>query len=96
MAEQRRYRGTYDPDETDEQLAARLVKIQKFVDEVNRQAGVFTGTVHVLLSGLPLCRFSLKLPIDWPPGHKWVSLHNPEMANCAGCLKLVKQMKGGE
>jgi hypothetical protein len=85
-------KGTYDPNETPEQLAARLVKIQKFVDEVNKQAGI---TVHVLLSGLPLCRFSIQMPVDWPPGHRWVSLHNPEMANCEGCLVLVKQMKGG-
>ena len=45
--------------------------------------------VHILLRGLPLCGFSYKLPVDWPPGHKWVGLDESNDATCLHCIMLV-------
>lgn len=30
-------------------------------------------TVHVLRAGLPICGFSDRVPMYWPPGHVWVT-----------------------
>jgi hypothetical protein len=49
--------------------------------------------VHLLLYGLPRCRFSTEVPAAWPKGHKWVpkpedlKLKEGEKA-CAECVRL--------
>lgn len=45
--------------------------------------------VHVLHYGLPLCRFTTDLPIDWPHGHKWVGLDDIGVATCPECLHIA-------
>lgn len=52
-----------------------------------------TFTVHILATGLPLCGFSTGVPKNWPEGHKWVSITDPEDANCQKCLSFVEEAK---
>jgi hypothetical protein len=35
--------------------------------------------LHILLEGLPLCRFTDKVPKDWPEDHKWA--HDADFRN---------------
>lgn len=51
-------------------------------------------TVHVLRGGLPLCKFTDKLPRDWPDDQKWAHsveelkrLRDPEVP----CMECVRQ-----
>lgn len=44
--------------------------------------------VHVLKHGLPRCRFTTALPVEWPPHHKWAREGDPA-ANCPNCLKVT-------
>lgn len=46
--------------------------------------------VHVLRHSFPTCAFTTAQPIDWPPGHSYVSeLDGLHRANCAPCLVAV-------
>jgi len=42
-------------------------------------------TIHILRHGLPLCRFNVGLPANWPEGHYWVD--KPADANCKDCIR---------
>ena len=42
--------------------------------------------VHILHHGFALCRFSDKLPGDWPEGHRWVGADEAAYATCGGCI----------
>lgn len=46
-------------------------------------------SVHILWEGLPLCRFTHKVPDEWPEGHTWVSYgHNSGAgATCEHCIE---------
>lgn len=48
--------------------------------------------VHVLHHGRVLCGFSDKVPGEWPPGHRWISIID-EWAhlNCEECRKRVRE-----
>lgn len=45
--------------------------------------------MHILMHGLPLCRFSTEVPRDWPRGHWWAGLNMRDVpkVNCRVCLK---------
>lgn len=45
--------------------------------------------VHILVAGLPLCRFSITTPSFWPAGHRWVSEANKDQATCPDCRRLL-------
>jgi hypothetical protein len=46
--------------------------------------------VHILLHGRTLCGFPTGIPIDWPEGNKYCSLHEAkEQANCPGCIERM-------
>lgn len=55
-------------------------------------------TVHALLHGQPLCKFSREMPREWPTGHVWTGVENLENINCPPCKaeaeKLAKDRKG--
>lgn len=42
-------------------------------------------TLHILLHGLPLCRFSTAVPAQWPNGHIWVRTR--QEATCDACKR---------
>jgi hypothetical protein len=42
---------------------------------------------HALSAGLPLCRFTTKVPRDWPPGNDWVGPDDYARVTCPKCLK---------
>lgn len=52
--------------------------------------------VHILSRGLPRCRFSTKVPRDWPKGHKWVSDADADQATCQACLEEKKTVPSAE
>lgn len=42
--------------------------------------------VHILDRGVALCGFDTHhVPAEWPPGHKWVGLHDPGMLQDVTC-----------
>ena len=43
--------------------------------------------IHILNEGFPLCGFSSDFPVNWPEGHVWTRITEPEKANCAECKK---------
>ena len=57
-------------------------------------------TVHVLHGGLPLCRFTNKVPRDWPEGHRWMGLvgarEQPEKVTCLPCSADLRMIEHGE
>jgi hypothetical protein len=55
-----------------------------------RPVTVSEPTVHILNGGWAYCGIP-GLPVDWPPGHVWVSFVDPDVAraNCAECLRRV-------
>lgn len=44
------------------------------------------GIVHGLLDDLAVCRFRGCVPRDWPEGHSWHRIEEPEQINCQKCL----------
>lgn len=47
--------------------------------------------VHVLEHGLPLCRFTSKVPAEWPEGHAWVERGGWSLyATCEDCLRAIE------
>lgn len=40
---------------------------------------------HGLLNGLPLCRFSLEFPVNWPADHCWVPSWEVDEITCVRC-----------
>jgi hypothetical protein len=66
--------------------------------ESNSDRGPGTGYhIHVLVEGLPLCRFSLLAPALWPEGQIWVGESEAVQANCVVCLqrasaRLIERM----
>jgi hypothetical protein len=51
----------------------------------------FTTVVHILHLGMPLCRFDLRVPRDWPAGHQWVRIEERAQASCRGCLRKAEE-----
>ena len=50
--------------------------------------------VHVLWEGLPLCRFQMGFPKDWPEGHKWTRLETWRVeATCSECRRTAYGMQ---
>jgi len=48
--------------------------------------------VHILYHGLPLCLFCDKpTPSEWPPGHKWVSIDDPNLKDHVDCRECLEQ-----
>ena len=43
--------------------------------------------IHILNEGFPLCGFSSDFPVNWPEGHLWVSITEPDDANCEECKR---------
>lgn len=46
-------------------------------------------TVHYLRHGYALCRFTNKLPSNWPEEHHWVEVGEEIPLNAEACLKCV-------
>lgn len=65
------------------QLAASDVILDWFLGEFDPVA------VHVLHHGLPLCRFTAKVPAEWPERHKWVGMNESDDANCPICQRII-------
>src|SRR5215831_6842276 len=51
-----------------------ITEILKLNPELKFQDFFLKPKVHILQYGLPLCRFTSKVPYEWPEGHKWVGL----------------------
>lgn len=49
--------------------------------------------VHILRHGLPLCRFVLTMPVEWPRNHKWVGIEEEADATCERCKAVAKLPK---
>lgn len=48
--------------------------------------------VHILHEGQTLCGFGYGLvPKDWPDGHRWASVDEPEFVTCKDCLAWLEQ-----
>lgn len=48
--------------------------------------------IHVLYHGLPLCLFCDKeTPAEWPPGHTWVSVDDPNLDSRVDCRECKEQ-----
>jgi len=41
--------------------------------------------VHILEHGFALCRFDSRVPGQWPMGHRWTGIDEPDLANCDAC-----------
>jgi hypothetical protein len=51
-------------------------------------------TIHILVSGIPLCGFTMELPTKWPIGHFYVREYEAEDATCQKCREVdVERMK---
>ena len=49
-------------------------------------------TLHVLHTGLPLCRFTGDIPRDWPEGHVWLGISmitEEDSVTCPGCRSAL-------
>jgi hypothetical protein len=54
--------------------------------------GARGNVIHVLYHGLPLCLFCDKeTPAEWPPGHKWVSVDDPNLDENVDCRECKEQ-----
>jgi hypothetical protein len=50
--------------------------------------------VHILYHGLPLCLFCDKpTPAEWPPGHRWVSVDDQNIAENVDCRECKAEYK---
>lgn len=48
--------------------------------------------VHILRYGFALCKFSDRVPMYWPEGHRWVGTPE-EGANCEACIEEYHRLK---
>lgn len=49
-------------------------------------------TVHALIHGMALCRFSNETPSKWPEGHAWVCPEEETRITCAACKEKAKTL----
>jgi len=76
-----------DPELLDSLKEAGEILVGATMAEHSHQLNQALGhdTVHILHHGLPLCRFTVDLPEDWPAGHSWTDLSRARESNCRGC-----------
>lgn len=69
---------------------AERLKLAKYLEKLILEEDSEATTVHLLSGGFALCG-KAGPPVQWEPGHKWVSAHDdglgPRSAvNCQGCI----------
>lgn len=74
--------------EVDERFQQQLPEYEAIMASVPDQK-----TVHALLEGLPLCRFSTDVPANWPKGHVSTDPSDETNINCPACC-IVAERKG--
>lgn len=90
MATKRRIRAKVEIDgetfEVDGESEGDETAIDSFVRILRAK---YEPAIHILRHGLPLCRFTERVPKDWPEGHTWVDETQVETATCAPCIRTL-------
>lgn len=93
----------YDPEKNP--AGASVARDGEVVDldtgQVLFEAGeVIPNVIHILDAGMPVCEFTRDLPMDWPPGHRWIGLESHWIGigadrgvKCEKCVKRADAAK---